>query len=528
MIHRQFVTRLVVLFGLLILLSDLSGPQVSLSAADNNCTTDRLKNSVACNAIQGFAGNEALNNATGVTIAGGGEIDLPNRVTGKFGTVGGGMDNQAGEQALVAGGANNSAEGYRTAIGGGSSNRAITAYSTIAGGTNNITSAIHASIGGGSDNEASARDATIGGGSGNIASFTEATVGGGGYNIADNLQATVSGGGHNAATGTYSTVSGGSGNHARALDTTIGGGSGNNASADEATIGGGLANRATDKFSTVGGGSRNLAGSAADNPLDGQYATVGGGQNNTASGAFSTVPGGSFNRAAGAFGFAAGRRAQVDPTHPGTLIFADSTDADFTSIAANEFAVRATGGVRFVTGIDSSGNPIAGVRIARGSGAWEFQSDAGAKANLSPVEGREILQELSRIPISTWSYKTEDPSIRHIGPMAQDFAKMGVGEDSHYINTVDANGVALAAIQGLDQIVRQEIDSRDAQIAALKAENAAQQVRLAALDLRVSELEQRLRSGDVSSPSGLTGGNLLFAGLGLIGLVAAMHSYPRR
>ena len=144
------------------------------------------------------------------------------------------------------------------------------------------------------------------------------------------------------------------------------------------------------------------------------------------------------------------------------------------------------------------------------------------------VDGREILQELTRVPISTWSYKTEDSSIRHIGPMAQDLAQLGLGEDSHYINTADANGVALAAIQGLYQIVHQEIDSRNAEIAALRAENAAQQARLAALDVRVSELEQRAKSGGASSPVGLTGGNLLFAGLGLIGLVATMRSYARR
>ncbi|MGE5262855.1 MAG: tail fiber domain-containing protein [Acidobacteriota bacterium] len=528
MVHRNFVMRLVGLFGLLILLTDLTASQAALSAGDNSCSTDHLKNSEACNTLQGFGSNVALDNATGVTIAGGGEIDLPNRVTGNFGSVGGGIDNQAGAQAVVAGGSDNNAEGYRTSVGGGSSNHAITAYSTIAGGTNNTTSAIHATIGGGSDNTASARDATIAGGSGNIASFTGATVGGGGYNTADSLQATVGGGGHNAAIGTYSTVSGGSGNRARALDTAIGGGSGNSASADEATISGGLANRATAKFSTVGGGSQNLAGSADDASLDGRYATVGGGQNNTASGSFSTIPGGSFNRADGAFSFAAGRRARVDPAHPGTFNFADSNDSDFTSLAPNEFAVRATGGVRFVTGIDAAGNPIASVRIAKGSGAWEFQSDASAKAHLNPVDGREILRELSQIPISTWNYKTEDSSVRHIGPMAQDLAIMGVGEDSHYINMVDANGIALAAIQGLDQIVRQEIDSRDAQIAELKAENAAQQSQLSALALRVSELEQKTKSSDALSPSGLTGGNLLFAGLGLIGLVKAIYAHPRR
>jgi hypothetical protein len=39
------------------------------------------------------------------------------------------------------------------------------------------------------------------------------------------------------------------------------------------------------------------------------------------------------------------------------MLFSDSNAFNFTSAAANEFAVRATGGFRFVTGIDATGNP---------------------------------------------------------------------------------------------------------------------------------------------------------------------------
>jgi hypothetical protein len=54
------------------------------------------------------------------------------------------------------------------------------------------------------------------------------------------------------------------------------------------------------------------------------------------------------------------------------------------------------------------------------------------------------------LPISTWNYATDDPTIRHIGPMAQDFAaQFGVGADDRHIHPVDGQGVALAAIQGL-------------------------------------------------------------------------------
>jgi len=60
------------------------------------------------------------------------------------------------------------------------------------------------------------------------------------------------------------------------------------------------------------------------------------------------------------------------------------------------------------------------------------------------------------LPISQWSFKG-DPQITHLGPMAQDFhAAFGLGTDDRHIATVDADGVALAAIQGLNQKLERE------------------------------------------------------------------------
>jgi len=48
---------------------------------------------------------------------------------------------------------------------------------------------------------------------------------------------------------------------------------------------------------------------------------------------------------------------------------------------------------------------------------------------------------VSQIPLTEWNLKTQDPSIRHLGPMAQDFrAAFGLGEDERHINTVDSDG----------------------------------------------------------------------------------------
>jgi len=55
------------------------------------------------------------------------------------------------------------------------------------------------------------------------------------------------------------------------------------------------------------------------------------------------------------YAVAAGRRAIIANTHSGAFVFADSNDFDFTSIVANEFAVRAIGGARFVVSISGAG-----------------------------------------------------------------------------------------------------------------------------------------------------------------------------
>jgi hypothetical protein len=93
------------------------------------------------------------------------------------------------------------------------------------------------------------------------------------------------------------------------------------------------------------------------------------------------------------------------------------------------------------------------------------RSDRNAKENFAPVDERDILARLVTIPIETWNYRGEDPSVRHIGPMAQDFARVfGVGADDKRIHMIDANGVALASIQALHKMVLE----RDEQIKVLQ------------------------------------------------------------
>ena len=69
----------------------------------------------------------------------------------------------------------------------------------------------------------------------------------------------------------------------------------------------------------------------------------------------------------------------------------------------------------------------------------------------------KVLDKVSQLPISTWSYKTDEEGVRHLGPMAQDFyGAFGLGKDDKGIATLDSSGVALAAIQGLNQRLQQK------------------------------------------------------------------------
>jgi hypothetical protein len=113
------------------------------------------------------------------------------------------------------------------------------------------------------------------------------------------------------------------------------------------------------------------------------------------------------------------------------------------------------------------------------TGGTTTPSDRNAKKGFAAVEGREILERLADVPISSWSYKAEDGSIRHIGPMAQDFrGAFGLGKDDRSIYNVDANGVAFAAIQGLYQVVQE----KNEQIAELQKQVSALEARLAHLE----------------------------------------------
>jgi hypothetical protein len=114
--------------------------------------------------------------------------------------------------------------------------------------------------------------------------------------------------------------------------------------------------------------------------------------------------------------------------------------------------------------------------------------DKNVKANFWNVNTRQILDRLSCMPIAEWSYKADSNSVRHIGPTSQDFKlAFGLnGDEGERISVVDAQGIALAAIQGLNE--------------KLNAENTQLRANLLSLETRLAALESNLRAaGRMSS-----------------------------
>ncbi len=79
-------------------------------------------------------------------------------------------------------------------------------------------------------------------------------------------------------------------------------------------------------------------------------------------------------------------------------------------------------------------------------------SDKNKKEGFEAVNSQAILDKVAKLPVTTWKYKTEKGSVRHMGPMAQDFrAAFGLGKDEKSIASVDTTGIAFAAIQALNE-----------------------------------------------------------------------------
>lgn len=205
------------------------------------------------------------------------------------------------------------------------------------------------------------------------------------------------------------------------------------ASGLQAVVSGGVNNTASGSQSCVVGGSTNTAVGTGSSVL--------GGHDNTANVIYATTIGGTSNLASGTNALAAGYDAHA--THTYSMVFS-ATNAQTISWAANTWTARCHGGARFY----SAAGVGTGVQLSAGGNAWAGISDRAVKENFRAVD--DILGKIAALPLYDYNLKSQDASIRHIGPVAQDFNEIfGFTEDALRINSMDISGVTLAGVKAL-------------------------------------------------------------------------------
>jgi hypothetical protein len=144
----------------------------------------------------------------------------------------------------------------------------------------------------------------------------------------------------------------------------------------------------------------------------------------------------------------------------------DRTDGGAWVMAAKENQT-------FTIGLPDGGQTLL---TLRSSGALETSgpvnglSDRNAKQGFEAIDRATLLGRLASLDVAEWSYISEGPGVRHVGPTAQDFhAAFGLGDDDTHISLSDLSGIALAAIQELHL----RLEQKDREIAELRARLAA-------------------------------------------------------
>jgi hypothetical protein len=132
--------------------------------------------------------------------------------------------------------------------------------------------------------------------------------------------------------------------------------------------------------------------------------------------------------------------------------------------------------------LDNSGNLKCAGAVY--SGSIKLTSDRNLKENFTALDSQTVLAKVAALPLTEWNYKSDSQTIQHIGPMAQDFhaAFQLDGADDKHISVVDEGGVALAAIQGLNEKLESGSQNSEVRMKKLETENAELKSRLEALE----------------------------------------------
>ena len=163
--------------------------------------------------------------------------------------------------------------------------------------------------------------------------------------------------------------------------------------------------------------------------------------------------------------------------YPSTLTLGSGTVGINTNAAPWQLTVNgtnATFGHITLNGTDIVDQISAQIAAETGSaGNWIGFAEGSAQTNFTEVDTKAVLAKVSSLAIGTWNYMTEAANApRHLGPFVHHFrAVFGLGPSKKTVPAVDVAGVALAAIQGLNQKIeeqRAELKARQAEIDELK------------------------------------------------------------
>jgi Chaperone of endosialidase len=174
----------------------------------------------------------------------------------------------------------------------------------------------------------------------------------------------------------------------------------------------------------------------------------------------------------------------ITPTPQALYALSAGTVADIDPSQAVTSLNSLTGDIMLQAGtgimLSTSSNTI--TISATGSGP----SDRNLKTDIVSINPQTVLAKLTALPIESWRYTNEVAGIRHVGPMAQDFkAAFGLGNSDKTIGYLDASGVALAAVQGLNQKLTAELQREN-------AENVQLRQQLIELQRLAGQLNQKL------------------------------------
>jgi trimeric autotransporter adhesin len=170
---------------------------------------------------------------------------------------------------------------------------------------------------------------------------------------------------------------------------------------------------------------------------------------------------------------------QVAANTPNSII------AQFGNSGAFVVTITNNGSIYTASNVYSAGNVYAN--------GVELTSDRNAKENFTAMDGKTVLAKVAVLPVTEWNYKNDGVDKKHLGPMAQDFYaafQLNGGDDKH-ISVVDEGGVALAAIQGLNQKLQEQLNRQDAENARLKQQNDSLAERLNELETTVKSLVEK-------------------------------------